>query len=134
MLENKLSALGFGFLIPIFFIHVGMGFDLRNVAGPAQLIFTGQLLLLALAVKILPALLFLFRGLSVGMAVSVGLVLSTRLSLIVAAAAIGAAEGLISVETKDAVVLLAVLTCLLGPVLSKAGLKRAVPPVVSQKG
>ena len=48
-----------------------------------------------------------------------GILLSARLSLIMAAAEIGLREGLISPAIKDSIVLLALLTCLLGPTLFK---------------
>ena len=48
-----------------------------------------------------------------------GILLSARLSLIMAAAEIGLREGLISPALKDSIILLALLTCLLGPTLFK---------------
>ena len=125
LLDTKISALGFGFLIPIFFINIGMQFDLTNVASINQVIFTLKLLGLALAVKIIPSMLFSLSGLAPASSFKVGLLLSTRLSLIVAAAAIGAQQGLLTEETKDAVVLLAVATCLLGPTLFKLSFRGA---------
>lgn len=122
-LEEKLSAIGFGFLIPFFFIHVGMQFDLTNVANEAQLIFTAKLLGLALAVKLLPAALLILRGRSVKEAFQVGILLSSRLSLIIAAAAIGLQNNLITQAMKDAIVLLALITCFVGPTLFKLTLR-----------
>ncbi len=119
-LENKLSALGFGFLIPIFFIHVGMQFDLGNLLNPRALFFAFKLLIIAAAVKMIPSIMLIFRGLSPKNALSIGVLLSTRLSLIVAAAAIGVTRGLLAPEMKDSIVLLAILTCLSGPSLFKA--------------
>ncbi len=127
-LEQKLSGLGFGFLIPIFFIHVGMQFDVRNILGLDRLLFSGLLLLLALAVKLLPSLLYTLAGLKPGMSLRAGILLSSRLSLIVAAAAIGLAQGFITPATKDAVVLLALLTALLGPTLFKLSMRGVQPP------
>jgi Kef-type K+ transport system membrane component KefB len=118
-LESKLSALGFGFLIPIFFINVGMNFDLTNILAKKQILFTLQLVALAFLVKVLPGLLFRLRRMSMRLSLQAGFLLSSRLSLIVAAASIGVKEGLISLEMKDAVVLLALATCLLGPTLFK---------------
>jgi hypothetical protein len=40
-------------------------------------------------------------------------------------AAIGVQEGFLAVETKDSVVLLALLTCILGPVLFKIALGKS---------
>ncbi len=117
LLEGKLSGMGFGFLIPFFFIHVGMQFDLSNVMNPEQLIFTLELLGFALLVKLAPALLLIFRGSSLREALQVGFLLSSRLSLIIAAAAIGLENKLITPAMKDSIVLLALVTCFVGPFL-----------------
>ena len=127
-LEDKLSALGFGFLIPIFFIYVGMSFDLSSLLGWDRIVFTIKLVGLALAVKIVPSLLLVFRGVKLGSTIKTGLLLSTRLSLIVAAASIGVKEGLIDSNMKDSIVLLAVITCLIGPTAFKALTRRRVRP------
>lgn len=119
VLETKLSAMGFGFLIPVFFIHVGMQFDLGNILGVEALIFTAQLLGFALAVKLIPSVLLLLMGRSVREVLQTGFLLSSRLSLIIAAAAIGVENDLITGTTKDAIVFLALITCFLGPTLFK---------------
>lgn len=124
-LESKISALGFGFLIPIFFIHVGIAFDLRSLLSWQQIGFTVQLLVLALLVKILPCLLFTVKGMPLKTALQAGVLLSARLSLIVAAATIGVEQGFIQKEVKDATVLLALLTCLLGPTLFRLSFSRS---------
>ena len=129
-LEDKLSALGFGFLVPIFFIHVGLKFDLSNILGPGQVVFALKLLALALVVKVGPGLLFRFTGADWRQSLSAGFLLATRLSLIVAASAIGVQKGLLTPEIKDAIVLLALLTCLLGPTLSKVVLGKGPPGAV----
>jgi Kef-type K+ transport system membrane component KefB len=118
-LESKLSALGFGFLIPIFFINVGVQFDLSSILRPGQLSFTLKLLTLSVVVKILPAMLLKFQRISFKDGLRAGILLATRLSLIIAAATIGLEEGLITLEIKDTIVLLAILTCFLGPTLFK---------------
>lgn len=118
-LESKLSGIGYGFLIPLFFIHVGMQFDLTNLLSPELIFFTLQLLGLAMAVKILPSLLFVFIGISLKRAVNAGFLLSSRLSLIIVAATIGLKYEFITEQYKDAIILLAVFTCLLGPSVFK---------------
>ncbi|MGE4552531.1 MAG: cation:proton antiporter [Desulfovibrionaceae bacterium] len=123
-LEHKISALGFGFLIPLFFIHVGMGFDVAAVLSPERLGFVGLLFLLALGVKLVPGLLYPLWGLRLRDGLKAGLLLSSRLSLIVAAAAIGLERGFLDRGTKDAVVLLALLTCLAGPALFRLATRR----------
>ncbi len=118
-LETKLSGMAYGFFIPLFFINVGMGFDIRNILTLDQLSLTFVLLVLAVAVKVVPSLLFTLTGIRLRDSLLAGVLLSSRLSLIVAAASIGLEGGFISVAFKDAIVLLAVLTCLLGPSVFK---------------
>jgi Kef-type K+ transport system membrane component KefB len=118
-LENKLSGMSYGFLIPLFFINVGMQFDLNNILNPEQILFTLKLLVLAFLIKLLPSMLFILQGIPFRNCFNAGVLLSSRLSLIIAAAAIGAEEGLIRNDTKDAIILLALLTCLIAPSLFK---------------
>lgn len=128
-LESKLSGLGFGFLIPIFFIHVGMQFDLGSLAGPGRLAASLLLLVVALGVKLLPSLLYALQdGVGLRQAVQAGFLLSARLSLIVAAASIGLEAGLLSAAQKDAIVLLALLTCFIGPTVFKLLLPKDTAP------
>ena len=127
-LEAKVSALGFGFLVPIFFINVGMEFDLGNLVKGGQLWFVLVLLAMALAVKLLPALVFPWQGFSVKRGLQAGVLLSSRLSLIVAAASIGLEQGYLDAAAKDSIVLLALVTCLLGPTLFKLSMRKSPPP------
>ncbi len=118
-LENKLSSISYGFLIPLFFINVGMQFDLNNILNTEQIFFTLKLLFLAFLIKLIPSALFMLKRIPFKTSLNAGILLSSRLSLIIAAAAIGADEGLIKADTKDVIVLLALLTCLIGPSLFK---------------
>lgn len=118
-LELKLSGIGSGFLIPLFFINVGMQFDVLNILSVDQVLFTLKLLALAVLVKLLPSLLFTFGGASFRKSLNLGFLLSSRLSLIIVAATIGREQGFITEGFKDAIVLLAVITCLLGPSIFK---------------
>jgi Kef-type K+ transport system membrane component KefB len=119
-LELKLSGFGYGFLVPLFFIHVGMQFDVANVFSSGQLVFTSTLLILAMVVKVLPCLLFVVAGLPFSKSLNIGLLMTSRLSLIIVAATLGLQFGFITEAFKDAIILLAVLTCIIGPSLFKA--------------
>ena len=57
-LPEKLASFGFGFLIPIFFIHIGSSFDL-NALSMDGLIYTALLITLAMiAMRVLASLVF----------------------------------------------------------------------------
>ena len=87
-LESKLSSLGFGFLIPLFFMHVGASFDLRSLQTPAVL--SGALVITAVVFAIRMLAAFSLRTLiDKRSAVLVSLALSMPLTLQVAVATIG---------------------------------------------
>jgi len=87
-LEEKMSSLGFGFLVPLFFIHVGVSFDLSALLVPG--VFSGALEITALmfGIRILSA--FTLRSLGGYFdALTVAVALSMPLTLLIAVATIG---------------------------------------------
>jgi Kef-type K+ transport system membrane component KefB/Trk K+ transport system NAD-binding subunit len=118
LLVLKLDGLGYGFFIPIFFIMVGVKFDLAYLKEfELSLIpFLVVLFLLLFAIKVIPSMI-LARQFGFRMALSGGFLLSSRLSLIIAASAIGLNLGIISPGINASFVLMAIITCFLGPLL-----------------
>jgi len=116
-LERQLSGFSYGFLIPIFFINVGINFDLDALQEPGALGKVGALLGLAIAVKMLPSLFFLFRRLSLRDTIAAGTLLSTRLSLMVAVAELGVQIGLIDRQLEAAIIILAIVTTTVAPTI-----------------
>ena len=97
-LESKLSSLGFGFLIPLFFMHVGASFDLRSLQTPAVL--SGALVITAVVFAIRMLAAFTLRTLiDKRSAVLVSLALSMPLTLQVAVATIGYTTKYIDILT-----------------------------------
>ncbi len=87
-LEEKMSSLGFGFLIPLFFIHVGASFDINSLV--IEGVVTGALLIAAIMMitRILAAIVLKHISGSRD-ALLVALSLSMPLTLLVAVATIG---------------------------------------------
>ncbi|MDL1969002.1 MAG: cation:proton antiporter [Deltaproteobacteria bacterium] len=119
VLEEKLIGFGYGFFIPIFFIHVGINFDLRVLLDWQIFLNAAVLFLVAWMVKIIPSLFFRFNGLTWRECLSSGILLSARLSLIIAAASIGLKLKLINNQIHSSIILLAILTSSLAPILFK---------------
>lgn len=114
-LRYKLDAIGFGLFIPIFFIYVGIGFDLKAfLQNPSAWLLLPLLLAAAFAIKILSTLVFRF-SFSWKESLASGMLLSARLSLIIAASSIGLRLGAISQSTNAAIILVAVLTATVSP-------------------
>lgn len=114
---HKLDAIGFGFLIPIFFIMVGVNFNLHSLlVDPKALLLLPMLLLATYVFKALPILIlrlrYPWRSTLAGAAL-----LTTQMSVTVAAAAVGLKIGAISSGIDTAIILVAMLTAVISPVL-----------------
>jgi Kef-type K+ transport system membrane component KefB/Trk K+ transport system NAD-binding subunit len=117
VLRDKLDALGFGFFIPIFFISVGSRFDINVLIGSQEaLILFPLLLVAAYVVKVLPALVYRL-AFSWREGLASGFLLSSRLSLIIAASALAFELGVISEAVNADIILVAMVTCTLSPIL-----------------
>ncbi len=122
-LERKLAGFAYGFFVPIFFIHVGIHFDMRELLEPG--VFVAALLLLgaAVAVKVLPALVLVTRRFTFRESLSAGVLLSARLSLVIAVATLGTRLGLLDPALESQVILLAVVTSVIAPTLFRNMIK-----------
>ncbi len=123
-LHRRLDVFGYAFFIPIFFVMVGVRFDLAAVLGsPRTLLLVPLLLFLAYAIKFIASL-FLRLTFSWRETLAGGALLSSRLSLIIAIAAIGLDLGGIDQATNSAIILVAIVTCTVSPLL----FNRIMPP------
>jgi len=87
-LEEKMSSLGFGFLVPLFFIHVGASFDLSALA--LQGVVSGAVLITFLMILIRLLAAFVLKKIEGPRnALLVGMSLSMPLTLLIAVATIG---------------------------------------------
>lgn len=122
-LESKISALGHGLFIPIFFIVVGMRFNLRVLTATAvrdALIFAG----VVAAVKFLPTLVSSPRELGFRARLAAGALLSAPLTLLVAIATIGRRLGTLDASREATFVLLALILSVAFPILFRAMQKK----------
>ena len=116
-LIHQLESIGFGFIIPIFFIMVGVDFNLEALINSRQaLLLVPILLLAAFFVKFLPALVFKMRF-DWRETFGAGALMSSRLSLIIAASAIGLRLGVISEPINADIILVAIITVTISPLL-----------------
>ena len=133
VIESKLEAIGFGFLIPIFFIVSGTRFDLHIFfSRPSTFLRLLLFLVLMLIVRGGPALLLYRRVLPKVERVPLALFSATALPLIVVITAIGTAEGRILPENAAALVGAGIVSVLLFPATGLRLLRNAasVPPHV----
>jgi len=126
--RTKLEAIGFGLLIPVFFISSGAQLDVRGlVDDPAALLRVPVFLVALLVIRGLPALLYL-STLGRVPTMAAGLLQATSLPFIVAATQIGIELGEISALTGTALVVAGLLSVLLFPATALALLHRDERP------
>jgi len=107
-LEEKMSSFGFGFLVPIFFVHVGASFGLENIFIPQVIITTAILLGLMFTIRAIAAY-TLASLIGKKNALLSGLALSMPLTLMIAVATIGVEKNMISDYDYYAVILASLL-------------------------
>jgi Kef-type K+ transport system membrane component KefB len=116
--ELKLQGIGFGFLIPIFFIATGIKFDLRAlVSHPSALVEVPVFLLALLIVRGLPAVAFV-RMFGRRRAVVAGLMEATSLTFVIVATQIGVAARLISTATSASLLAAGLLSAAIFPTVA----------------
>ncbi|WP_027415725.1 cation:proton antiporter [Aneurinibacillus terranovensis] len=116
-LRQQLESVGYSFIIPIFFVMVGFHFHLGTLENsPNVWVWIPFLLLSAYAVKVLPMLWFA-RSFGSRAVLAGGFLLSSRMTLVIVASSIGVHLGTIPPEIDQALLVVAIITSTLSPIL-----------------
>jgi Kef-type K+ transport system membrane component KefB len=116
--ESKLTAVGYGFLIPFFFVTSGMAFDVDELfTDPVALLKLPLFVSLFLVVRGVPALLLYRRVFELRDRVALGLFSATELPLVVAITTLALDAGEMRSSTASALVGAAIISTLAFPLL-----------------
>ncbi|PGT80681.1 monovalent cation:proton antiporter family protein [Bacillus sp. AFS040349] len=116
---QKLDSFGYGFLIPIFFVMVGVDLDIWALFKDPKIFLLIPLLFIALLIsKVLPVY-YLKRWYDGKTTLAAGFLLTSTLSLVIAAATIGERMEIITAEMSGALILVAVITSIVTPIFFK---------------
>jgi Kef-type K+ transport system membrane component KefB len=127
----KLDAIGFGFLIPVFFIATGMDFDVDALLDdPGALALVPGFALLFLLTRGLPVLLLYRRDLNRAERLPLALFSAAALPLLVAITQIGLDTGTMKTEVAVALVGAGMLSVLVYPLLAMSVRRRGEVPGV----
>ena len=118
--ESKLTAVGFGFLIPFFFVSSGLAFDLDALGSAETLAKVPLFLALFLVVRGTPALLLYRRDLASRERLALGVFSATQLPLVVAITTVAVDGGHMRTSTAAALVGAALLSTLIFPFVGLA--------------
>lgn len=116
-LKEKIDIIGYGFLVPIFFIEVGIHIDIKSAfKNPYMLLMIPLLLLIFYVVKLVPSLL-LSHLYGIKKALSSAFLLSAQLSLMIVGLQIARLLDVINEATYSILIFSTIVSCLLFPVL-----------------
>jgi Kef-type K+ transport system membrane component KefB len=116
--ESKLSAIGYGFLIPFFFVVSGVNYDMSAlVDDPTRAALVPIFFVLFLVVRGVPAMLLYRKILELRDRVALAFFSATELPLVVAITTIAVSEGHMRTTTSAALVGAAVLSTAVYPLL-----------------
>ncbi|MFJ4229276.1 cation:proton antiporter [Paenarthrobacter nicotinovorans] len=126
VIDRKIDAIAFGFLVPVFFIDTGIDFELAALtSSPLALAMVPLFLVLLLVVRGLPSLLAAPAGSPASGKRAIVLFGATGLPVIVAVTGIGRDQDLISSGIASALVGAGMLSVLLFPLLALRQLQGA---------
>jgi Kef-type K+ transport system membrane component KefB len=118
--ESKLTAVGFGFFVPFFFVTSGIGFDLEALGSAGALAKLALFFVLFLVVRGAPAML-LYRGvLAARDRAALAFYSATELPLVVAITTIATEQGHMKSSTAAGLVGAAMLSTLIYPFVGMA--------------
>ena len=128
-LMDRLSAVGYGFLIPIFFVTSGTELDIAALAGSSTaILLVPVFVLMMLIARGVPALI-LYRGaLPLRQRVALAFHSGTQLPLVVAIAAIAVDRGAMPGWCGASLVMAGVVTVILFPGIGNLLLRTEAPP------
>ncbi|MBN9622422.1 MAG: cation:proton antiporter, partial [Actinobacteria bacterium] len=120
VLDSKLSAVGFGFLIPFFFLYSGMTFDLEALGSAGAIAKLAMFFVLFLVVRGAPALLLYRDVLDRGQRRVLAFYCATELPLVVAITTLAVEAGEMRTTTAASLVGAAMLSTLVFPFVATA--------------
>jgi Kef-type K+ transport system membrane component KefB len=125
-ITEKLASLGYGFLIPIFFISVGLKFDISSFLNLEVITLAFKLSVLILLVRFIASTILIFAKFSLKEILATSFALSVPLTLLVAIATLGLDTGAFTKQTASSIIFTAIITGLIYPWIFKNIVKEKV--------
>jgi Kef-type K+ transport system membrane component KefB len=127
--ESKVTAIGYGFLIPFFFVYSGMNLDVESLfSSVGTFLEVPMFLALFLIVRGVPALLLYRRDLDGSARNALAFFSSTQLPLVVAITTLAVESGNMRAATAASLVGAAALSTLIFPLIALSIRRRSPEP------
>jgi len=118
-IQSKINGIAYGFLIPVFFIEVGLRFDLRNFLKFHVLLTAAIISLLIFFIRALASLVLFFSPLTLKEIILVPVSTAFPLTLLAAIATFGIENNILAEDQAAAILLVAIITAVIYPFIMK---------------
>lgn len=115
--KDKLTSIGYGFFIPIFFIMTGVGLNLRSLFGKPSSLMLLPVLVIFLLIAKLPVVLTYMRYFQKRNAFAGGFLTATTITIVLPTLQVARKLHAITSTQSDAFILVAVIVCILSPIV-----------------
>ena len=122
-IQYKISGIAYGFLIPVFFIEVGLRFDIKDFLSIQVLVMAVVISVIIFFVRALASLVLLLSPLNLIEIVLVPVSTAFPLTLLAAIATFGLEHKILTENQAAAILLAAILTAVIYPFLMKKMIK-----------
>lgn len=114
---DKLTSIGYGFFIPIFFITTGVKLDLKTLITNPNALMLIPVLVLFLLLSKLPIFLVYVRSFNKRNSIAGTFLIMTTITIVLPTLEVARKLNAITETQSDAFILAAVVVCILGPIL-----------------
>lgn len=115
--KDKLTSIGYGFFIPIFFIMTGVRLNLRSLFGKPSSLMLLPVLVIFLLIAKLPVVLTYMRYFQKRNAFAGGFLTATTITIVLPTLQVARKLHAITSTQSDAFILAAVIVCILSPIV-----------------
>lgn len=131
--KEKLTSIGYGFFIPIFFIMTGVGLNIRSLfANPSSLMLLPVLVIFLFLAKI-PVVAVYMKKFDRRNAFAGGFLTATTITIVLPTLQVARRLKVISNTQSDAFILAAVLVCIICPIIFNSSFKLTPEDRIKQR-
>lgn len=131
--QEKLTSIGYGFLIPFFFIMTGVKLNLKQLFAHPQALALIPILVACFVLAKLPAMLVFSRRFAKRNAFAGSFLTVTTITLVLPSLQVARNLHAITSTQSDAFVLAAVIVCIIGPIVFNATYKLEKADLIKQR-
>ena len=131
--KDKLTSIGYGFLIPFFFIMTGVKLNLRELFAHPQALALIPILVVCFIIAKLPAMLVYRRRFSTRNSFAGSFLVVTTITLVLPSLTVARNLHAITANQSDAFILAAVIVCIIAPIVFNSVYKLEKADLIKQR-